>query len=144
MLAIKKSIDKYPRAANQLTLTAIETKHYMDDLLLSHNSVSDLELVSRQSIAVLKSGGFQPRKWVANGLSKYVLINIPQQNLWFDIRENDLSTHLMLCSKALRLVWDVEGNRLRVCSKLKYDDVSTRGEMLSRAGQVRLKFYFLT
>ena len=34
-------------------------------------------------------------------------------------------------SKALGLVWDVEGDRLRVCSRRKLVDVSTRREMLS-------------
>ena len=91
----------------------------MDDLLLSYDPLSDLELVSRQSIALFKSRGFQLRKWVANGLSKSVLINIPQQDLGSNIQEIDLSTQIMPDSKALGLIWYVEGDRLRVCSKLK-------------------------
>ena len=69
------------------------------------------------------------RNWVANGLCKSVLMNIPQQNLGSDIRKIDWSTQLMPDSKALRLIWDVEGDRLRVYSKLKFDDdVSTNVE----------------
>ena len=131
LFAIEKLINENPTGADLMTLTAIETKRYMDDLLLSYDSLSDLELVSRQSIALFKSRGFQLRKWVANGLSKSVLMSIPQQDLGSNIREIDLSTQIMPDSKALGLIWDVEGDRLRVCSKLKLDDVSTRREMLS-------------
>ena len=131
LFAIEKLINENPTEADQMTLTAIETKRYMDNLLLSYDSLSDLELVSRQPIALFKSRGFQLRKWVANGLSKSVLMNIPQRDLGSNIREIDLSTQIMPDSKALGLIWDVEGDRLRVCSKLKFDGVSTRREMLS-------------
>ena len=61
LFAIEKLINENPTGADQMTLTAIETKRYMDDLLLSYDSLSDLELVSRQPIALFKSRGFQLR-----------------------------------------------------------------------------------
>ena len=119
-----------------MTLNAIETKRYMDDLLLSFDSFDDLELVAKQSMALFKTRGFKLRKWVANGVSKSVLLNVPSEDLGRNVREIDLTSQLMPDSKALGLVWDVEGDKLRVCSRRKLERISTRREMLSAlAGQ---------
>ena len=104
LFAIEKLINENPTGADQMTLTAIETKRYMDDLLLSYGSLSNLELVSRQSIALFKSRGFQLRKWVANGLSKARLMSIHQQVLGSNIQYEKL-----ICLRKLCLIvrpWD--------------------------------------
>ena len=64
--------------ASQPTLTAIENNRYMDDLLLSTDSLVDLEIVSQESAELFQSRGFRLRKWVANSISKSVLSAIPQ------------------------------------------------------------------
>ena len=51
--------------------------------------------------------------------------------LGFSLREIYLSAELMPNSKALGFVRDVENYTLRMCSKRKFDKVSTRREMLS-------------
>ena len=132
LFAIERLLSENPTNANLMTLNAIETKRYMDDLLLSFDSFDDLELVAKQSMALLKSRGFKFRKWVANGVSKSVLLNVPSEDLGRNVREIDLTSQLMPDdSKALGLVWDVEGDKLRVCSRRKLERISTRREMLS-------------
>ena len=130
MFAIERLIDENPACASQLTLTSIESKRYMDDLL-SFDSFDDLKLVTQESKALFESRGFKLRKWVANSVSKSVLLNLPPEDLGANDKEIDLTSHLMPDSKALGLVWDEEGDRLRVCSRRKLVDVSTRREMLS-------------
>ena len=66
LFAIQRLISENPTDAGELTLTAIENNRYMDDLLLSSDSLVDLHTVSRESIALFKSRGFKLRKWVAN------------------------------------------------------------------------------
>ena len=103
----------------------------MDDLLLFFDSFDDLKLVTQESKAVFESRGFKLHKWVANSMSKSVLLNLPPEDLRANVKEIDLTSQLMPDSKALGLVWDVKSDRLRVCSRRKLVDVSTRREILS-------------
>ena len=103
----------------------------MDDLLLFFDSFDDLRLVTQESKALFESKGFKLRKWVANSVSKSILLNLPPEDLGANAKEIDLTSQLMPDSKALGLVRDVVGDRLRVCSRRKLVDVSTRREMLS-------------
>ena len=52
--AKEKLINENPTGDDQLTLTAIETKRYMKNLLLPYDFLSDMEQVSRQSIGFLR------------------------------------------------------------------------------------------
>ena len=131
LFAIERLIDKNPTCASQLTLTWIESKRYIDDVLLSFDSFDDLKPVTQESKALFESRGFKLRKWVANIVSKSVLLNLPPEDLGANVKEIDLTSQLMPDFNALGLVWDVEGDRLRVCSRCKLVDVSTRREMLS-------------
>ena len=70
LFAIQRLMSENPIDAGELTLTAIENNRYMDDLLLSSDSLTDLQIVSRESIALFKSRRFKLRKWVANSISK--------------------------------------------------------------------------
>ena len=101
---------------------------------LSFDSLGDLALVARQSLKLFKSRGFKLRKWVANAMSKFVLLNEAQEDLGANLRKIDLSSELMSNAKALGLVWDVdlENDTLRMRSKRSWISVySTRREMLS-------------
>ena len=103
----------------------------MCDLLLSFDSLHKLELVARQSIALFESRGFKLRKWVANGVSKSFFIIVSSEDLGTSIREIDLTSQLMPNSKALGLIWDVDDDKLRVCSRQRLEQVSTRRDMFS-------------
>ena len=103
----------------------------MDDLLLSFDSFDDLKLVTQELKALFESRGFKLRKWVANSASKSVLLNLPPEDLGANVKDIDLTSQLMPDSKALGLVWDVEDDRLLVCSRRKLVDVSTIRKMLS-------------
>ena len=131
LFAIQRLISENPTDAGELTLTAIENNRYMDDLLLSSDSLVDLHTVSRESIALFKSRGFKLRKWVANNISKSVLSEVPKDDLSPNLKEIDIGTQLMQASKALGLVWDVENDRLRVSCKQNLTGITTRREMLS-------------
>ena len=103
----------------------------MDDLLLSSDSLHDLEKVSQESMSLFASHGFKLRKWVANNLSKSVLSFVPSCDLITNLKEIDLCSQPFPDSKALGLVWAVESDRLRLCSSRKSIEVSTRRQMLS-------------
>ena len=66
----------------------------------------------------------------SEGCSKCVLSGIPPSDLGSSLREVDLGTQPMPDSKALGLVWDVEDDRLRVCSRRALGRVSTKRKML--------------
>ena len=71
-------------------------------------------------------------KWVANNnLSKSVLSFVPSCDLNTNLKEIDLYSQLLPDSKALGLLWDVESDRLRVCSCGKLIEVLTRRQVLS-------------
>ena len=131
LFAIDRLIDENHTCASHLTLTSIENKRYVNDLLLSFDSFNDLKLVTQESKALFDSKGFKLCKYVANGVSKSVLLNVSPEDLVANVKEIDLTSHRMPDSKVLGLVWDVEGDRLRVCSKRQLVDLSTRREMLS-------------
>ena len=130
LLVIERLILKNPTATSKLTLSMVETNRYMDDMLMTSDSLTDLEVVTRESMSLVKSSGFKLRKWVENGLPKSILSNIPQSDLRSSIREIDPGSHPIPDCKALGIIWDVENDRLRVCGNSALSEVSTRREML--------------
>ena len=79
LFAIQRLISENPSDVGELTSTAIENNRYVDDLLLSSDSLVDLLTVSRESIALFKSRRFKLRKWVANSISKSVFVLISEK-----------------------------------------------------------------
>ena len=92
----------------------VENNRYMDDMLMTSDSWTDLEMITRESMPLFESREFNLRKWVANSLSKFILSNVSQSNLGSSIREIDLGSHPMPDSKALDVIWKVENARLGV------------------------------
>ena len=82
----------------------------MDDMLMTSDSLTDLEMIIRESMSLFESKGFKLGTWVANGLSKSILSNIPQSDLGLSIRGINFGSHLMPDCKALGVVWDVEND----------------------------------
>ena len=103
----------------------------MDDLLFASDSLTDLHNIANESLLLFKKRGFRLRKWVANGISKSILTNVPRCDLGCNVKEINLCSDVMPDSKALGLTWDVENDRLRMLSRRAKHDVSTRREMLS-------------
>ena len=130
LFAIERLVAENNMNASHPTLTAIENYRYMDNLLLSTDSLVELEVVSQESAELFQSRGFRLRKWVANSISKSVLSGISQCDLGPSIRKIDLGSQLVLDSKALGLAWDVEHDSLRVCTRRTLHDIKTRREML--------------
>ena len=85
LFAIEKLLAENPTNTSNLTLSAVETKRYMDDLLLSSDSLEDLETISRESVLLFQSRGFKLRKWVSNSDSKSALTGIPKSDLGLNI-----------------------------------------------------------
>ena len=99
-------------------MVAIVNNRYMDDLLITAESLADIEVISRESKSLFESRGFRLRKWSANHLAKPVLLSIPKCDLGSNILEIDLGSNPMPDSKALGLIWDVEKDCLKVyCNK---------------------------
>ena len=70
LLAIKRLVFENVTNASQSTLSAILQCRYKDDLLLSSDSLVELETIARESRLLLESRGFTLRKWVSNNAAK--------------------------------------------------------------------------
>ena len=126
VFAVQRLIAENFTDAGEFALTAIEYNLYMDDLLLSCDSLTDLETVSRESVAMIKSRGFKLRKWVAKSISKCVLSEVSKDDLCSNLREIDIGKQPMPASKALGLIWDMKNDRLRLSCKRKLNGITTR------------------
>ena len=84
----------------------------MNDLLLSSDSLTDLEMVSREAMSLFDSRGFKLRKWLVNSVSKSILTNVPQCDLGSNIRELTLAQ--ILCRIVKLWVW-CERPRVMFC-----------------------------
>ena len=111
-------INENPTNASRLSLEAIESNQYMDDVLITDKSLADIEVISRESKSLFESRGFRLCKWSANHLAKPVLLSIPKCDLGSNVREYDLGSNPMPDFKALCLIWDLEKDCLKVhCNK---------------------------
>ena len=137
LFSFGKLVAENPMKGGTMTLTAIETNRYMDDLLLASDSLDDLKKFSCDLSLLFESRGFKLQKWVANGNYKNVFSGIPKCDPGLDIRKIDLSAERMPNSKTFGLVWDVENDRLQEFSKhQKLIEVTTRCKLLGAlAGQ---------
>jgi len=109
----------------------MERNCYMDDLLLSSDSLTDLETLSEESVRLFESRGFKLRKWVANGQSKSILLKVPQCDLETNIQEIDFVAEPMPDSTALGLLWDIENDTLSAKYKRAINEITSRRQMLS-------------
>ena len=75
----------------------------MDDLLLSSDSLNDLEKVSQESMLLFASHGFKLCKWVPNNSSKSVLSFVPSCDLITNLKEIDLCSQSLSNSKDFRI-----------------------------------------
>ena len=67
-----------PMHTSMVILNAITQNRYMDDLLFAGDSLSDKETFAKEGIELFKSRGFKLRKWIANGHTKSVLLQVPK------------------------------------------------------------------
>ena len=127
LLAIDRLVNKNPTNDCQSTLSAVEKNRYMNDLLLSSDSLNDLEKVSQEFVLLFASRGFKLRKWIANNLFKSILSFVPPCDLNTNLKEIDFCSQSLPDFKALGFVWEVQSDRLKVCSCRKLIEVFTRG-----------------
>ena len=77
LLAIKCLVSENITNASPSTLSAILQCRYMDDLLLSSDSLVELETIARESRLLFESKGFTLRKWALNNAAKSILSDVP-------------------------------------------------------------------
>ena len=114
------------------TLAAIDENRYMDDVLFSCDSLSELEIVSRESDLIFQSRGFKLRKWVTNACASSILAEVPKCDLAANISEIAIGLEPMPDSKALGVIWDVENDKLKVSFDKEFVDITTRRQMASQ------------
>ena len=131
LLALNRLVEENPSNASKLTLNAIESNRYMDDILLASDSLSDLEIVAKESIVLMESRGFKLRKWVSNCHAKSILLKVPRCDLASSVSEIDLESQPLPNSKALGLVWNTEKDILLINLR-EFCEASTRREMASQ------------
>ena len=131
--AIRKVTEENPTQASTLTVKAIQRSMYMDDFLVSSDTLEDEEVIASESINLFKSGGFQLVKWSANKAAKSVIAELDEGNLAPVIRTIDLTKDDPLPNfKAVGCIWDAEHDSLRMQLHLDQPDVYTRRTMLSQ------------
>ena len=132
LCAIKQLILENPTQAGEKTLAAIDENRYMDDVLFSCDSLSELEIVSRESDLIFQSRGFKLRKWVTNACASSILAEVPKCDLAANISEIAIGLEPMPDSKALGVIWDVENDKLKVSYDKEFVDITTRRQMASQ------------
>ena len=88
--SIREVAKENPTNASNPTLHAIQHCMYMDDLLVSTDTLEKAEIVATESINLLASRGFQLVKWTANQAAKSVLANVDKDKLASSVRTIDL------------------------------------------------------
>ena len=114
LLALNCLVEKKPTNASKLTLNAIENNRYKDDILLAGDSLSDLEIIAKESIDIIESRRFKLLKWVSNCHAKSILLKVPRCDLASSVSENDLGSQPLPDSKALGLLRDTEKDILLI------------------------------
>ena len=106
MLALNRLVEENPTNASEFALNAIENNRYVDDILLASDSLSDLEIIAKESIDLMESRGFKLRNWVSNCHAKSILLKVPRCDLASSVSEIDPGSQPLPDSKALGLIWD--------------------------------------
>ena len=131
LLALQRLAHENPSNASQITLNAVLNNRYMDDLLLASDTLLDLETVVEEGLKLFESRKFKLRKWIANSFAKSILLHVPECDLAPCMSEIDLGSQPLPNSKALGLVWDTEGDVLRVRCR-EFTETATKREMSSQ------------
>ena len=133
VLAIKTLISENPTSASDVTLSVVDKNRYMDDVLYFNYFLSELEKVARESTALFNSRGFKLRKWISNSCAKAILTEIPQCCLAPTISEvTIIGAKPMPDLKALKVIWDVENDKLKVSFNKNFSSVTARRQMASQ------------
>ena len=85
----------------------------MGDMLITFDSLTNLELITRKSLSLFQSGDLKPRKRIAKAFQSELSI-IPQCDLGSDTQEIDLGSPAKRDCRGLNLVLDIENDRQRV------------------------------
>ena len=130
--AIRYVTEKNPTGASYITLKAIQDSMYMDDMLLSVNSLEEAKVIASEAIELFKSRGFQLVKWSSNKEAKPVLMSMDENQLASSIRAIDLTTNDPLPDfKAVGCIWEAEHDVLKLRFCLQELTNYTRRSMLS-------------
>ena len=110
---------------------AVYKHFYMNDGLLSTDSLEEAIEMWKQMTELLRRGGFRLHKWPANDPD--VLATFPEQDRsprFLELSENKLPT-----DRALGVVWDAQGDMLQF-TRLMGDPGTTKRKTLSQAFSV--------
>ena len=131
LLALQRLAHENPSNASQITLNAVLNNRYMDDVLLASDTLLDLETIVEEGLKLFESRKFKLRKWMANSFAKSILLHVPKCDLAPCMSEIDLGSQPLPNSKALGLVWNTEGDVLRVRCR-EFTEAATKREMSSQ------------
>ncbi|XP_030767150.1 uncharacterized protein LOC115890927 [Sitophilus oryzae] len=113
---------RYPEACNKIL-----KDFYVDDLLTGTNTVKDALKLKNEIYEILKSGGFELRKWSSNSRAFVEDINSNSTHLFSD--KTDF--------KLLGLIWDSKTDILRYSVNVNYNKTNiTKRQILSLISQI--------
>ncbi len=112
---------------------AVRRNFYVDDLLISVNSVEEATRIQKQLTDLLAKGGFHLTKWVSN--SREVLDAVPESERSKELKNVHIEDDKLPIQRALGLQWDVETDRFTFNIGMKEVPPTRRG-MLSKISSV--------
>ena len=104
---------------------AAERNFYVDDLLLSTDSVLEAVQCIQELREDLECGGFRLTKWMSS--SKQVMATIPQRDRSTCVKNIDLASDKLPVDRALGVLWNLEDDSLRVAVSTPDKPVTKRG-----------------
>ena len=113
--SIREVAKENPTNASNPTLH-VQHCMYMDDLLVSTDTLEKAKIVATESINLLASRSFQLVKWTANQVAKSVLANVDKDKLASSVRTIDLKKDEdpLPQFKAVGCIWNGEQDTLKV------------------------------
>lgn len=116
----------YPKASK-----VILEDIYVDDIISGANSIKEAQLMVKQIIEILQSGGFQTHKWKSN--DSRILEAIPEFN---KLNESESLGNSISC-KTLGILWHDKTDTLAFkINKSVYDQTITKRQLLSEVAQI--------
>ena len=130
-MALNRLAADNPTHASMVTLNAITQNRYMDDFLVAGDTLADVETFARKRIELFESRGFKLRKWVTNGHTKSVLLQVPQCHHAPSVGKIDIGSQPLPDSTALGLSLDQESDTVKFGGRT-FIKAATSREMASQ------------
>ena len=121
--ALRQTAVRYGERYDPKVLAVVDRNFYVDDCLLSVDSVQEARQIVKDVTSLLQEGGFRLTKWLSN--SREVMSSIPDAERAKSVVDLDLDELPM--ERALGMSWNVEKDCFQFTSVIKEKPATKRG-----------------